>query len=212
MTKNRFLIGSLVVILFIGILLFLKIPRGSNTASTATTTSGSRIKTYQDPQLGISFQYPAEWGDFEQVGSAYFFTQKQGVTLSLNSYDGSLDLSKKCPAPYEITTKTIDGVAGKGYCRLFERDGRYLYYFVRVGKFPGEDPAAEPLRLTEHAWLNLPNGKGLAFMYDHREAGDLLKEKSVESVLKSFQDGTLDSTVEVASQEFLSMVLSLKIK
>ena len=111
---NKIIAVLVLILIAVGVLMY-KLPQSS-------------WQTYSNPDLGISFDYPPEWGEVDAEvpnSQIVFSTGDTYQYVVFTKHDVAKEnLSQKCPQP-----KIIQNNA---YCRLFENGSDYMYEFVAL--------------------------------------------------------------------------------
>ena len=109
---------GLIVIILIVVAVFLYRPQ------KIEEPQSTEWKKYSNPELGISFSYPPEWGEASveyQRGHTFllYFSKNQDVR---GEFVETENVQDKCPTPKVIQNNY--------YCKLFTNDKDYLYESV----------------------------------------------------------------------------------
>ena len=196
----------LVIIFALGLIWFAawyyELPGSKITGSPAVTTepeptvaAGTDLKTYSNPDLGISFQYPAEWGETKTDEGVISFSQ------NLDARIVPFAETETCAEPKTIQPYHEPDAEGVGYCRLYENGGQQMIQAIRIGSvshFGGP-----------HLYQNAFVGK--FHFYQFFPEVDATKINTT-SYLQSLLDRTANPVILQKIDQFEEVMLSLEIE
>ncbi len=190
--------------------------RAAAPSPSATTIDG--WLTYSDPDVGVSFRYPPEWGTVSNrlkvskgpiVGETISAGFSNNPTIFLNiqeKYFVNLDdvdvqnLKDSCLKPRTLKIMSDDEKMPEGYCRLYENEGRYLYEGVVAYDSSRQSRYEDVL---QRAVLSL----------DHQSYKQFELTQFIDNINpKSILDRTADPAILQKIDTFEKVMLTLEVK
>ena len=184
---------GLIVVILIVVAVFLYRPQ--KIEEPQSTPDWTR---YENPELGIAFSYPPEWGEAWLLTGAIRFPNNFDIVIT------TLDESsiKSCIKPKTIEVYSTDFRKGSTYCRLFENEQEEMIEAVRAGDLPGY---GQPY-LTQHAFV-----KDFEFYQSFSEI-DSANIGDSKIFLQSILDRTAPADVLQKIDTFEKVMLTLEVK
>ena len=201
----------------IALLVFLFRPHG--TGQPATSDTPSDWKEFSNPELGVSFFYPPEWGEvtIQQAWNSKAlligFSNAHDFSGQFSSETSLEDFSKTCAQPKAIVESSNSGYGlgiGTGYCKLFTNDSNYLLEVISVSDLNELSGAGMPvaMRLTQRAQLKFDSGS----LQITQAFSDDLKNVQSRPYLQSILDRTAPADILEKIDTFEQVMLTLEVK